>query len=62
MKTNTRHALLCTSAALLMLAKDSLDKMLGESPKTAAKVIRAIAIAMSRRLRMADGQLVEQQL
>ncbi len=47
---------------LLMLAKDSLDKMLGESPKTAAKMIRAIAIAMSRRLRMADGQLVEQQL
>ncbi|MDZ4338377.1 cyclic nucleotide-binding protein [Pseudomonas peli] len=51
-----------SDCSLLMLARDSLDKMLGEAPKTAAKVIRAIAIAMSRRLRMADGQLVEQQL
>jgi CRP-like cAMP-binding protein len=51
-----------SDCSLLILAKDSLDKMLGEAPKTAAKVIRAIAVAMSRRLRMADGQLVEQQL
>lgn len=51
-----------SDCSLLVLAKDSLDKMLGEAPKTAAKVIRAIAVAMSRRLRMADGQLVEQQL
>lgn len=51
-----------SDCSLLILAKDSLEKMLGEMPKTAAKVIRAIAIAMSKRLRMADGQLVEQQL
>jgi hypothetical protein len=36
--------------------------MLKDSPKAAAQVIRAIAVAMSKRLRMADGQLVEQQL
>lgn len=47
---------------LLILAKDSLDKMLNDAPKPAAKVIRAIAVAMSKRLRMADGQLVEQQI
>ncbi|WP_405120886.1 Crp/Fnr family transcriptional regulator [Pseudomonas leptonychotis] len=51
-----------SDCSVLILAKDSLDKMLSDAPKTAAKVIRAIAIAMSRRLRMADGQLVEQQL
>ncbi|MDX1297077.1 MAG: cyclic nucleotide-binding domain-containing protein [Pseudomonas sp.] len=47
---------------LLVLSKESLDKMLVEAPKSAAKVIRAIAVAMSKRLRMVDGQLVEQQL
>ncbi|HUE93706.1 cyclic nucleotide-binding domain-containing protein [Pseudomonas sp.] len=47
---------------LLILSKDSLDKMLQDAPKTAAKVIRSIAVAMSKRLRMTDGQLVEQQL
>ncbi|MHA6493887.1 cyclic nucleotide-binding domain-containing protein [Pseudomonas borbori] len=51
-----------SECTLLILAKDSLDKMLQEAPKPAAKLIRAIAVAMSKRLRMADGQLVEQQL
>jgi CRP-like cAMP-binding protein len=51
-----------SECTLLILAKDSLEKMLQEAPKAAAKVIRAIAVAMSKRLRMADGQLVEQQL
>lgn len=51
-----------SDCSLLILARNSLEKMLGEMPKTAAKVIRAIAIAMSKRLRMADGLLVEQQL
>ncbi|CAE6914114.1 MULTISPECIES: Crp/Fnr family transcriptional regulator [Pseudomonas] len=45
---------------LLSLGKDALDKMLQESPRTAAQVIRAIAVGMSRRLRMADGRLVNQ--
>jgi CRP/FNR family cyclic AMP-dependent transcriptional regulator len=47
---------------LLILSKESLDKMLVEAPKSAARVIRAIAVAMSKRLRMVDGQLVEHQL
>lgn len=47
---------------LLILSKDSLEKMLLDAPKSAANVIRAIAVAMSKRLRMVDGQLVEQQL
>lgn len=51
-----------SDCTLLMLAKDSLEKMLQENPKIAAQVIRAIAVAMSRRLRMVDGQLVEQQI
>ncbi len=47
---------------LLMLGKDSLEKMLAEAPRIAAKIIRALAVAMSRRLRMADGQLLAQQV
>jgi len=48
-----------TNCVLLTLSKDSLDKMLLEAPKTAAKVIRAVAVSLSRRLRMADGKLVD---
>ena len=48
-----------TDCTLLILSKDSLDKMLLETPRIAAKVIRAIAISLSRRLRMADGKLVD---
>jgi CRP-like cAMP-binding protein len=53
--------LAASSCILLNLGKDSLDKMLNEAPKIAAKIIRAIAIAMSRRLRMMDGQVLTQQ-
>lgn len=48
-----------TDCTLLTLSKDSLDKMLIEVPKFAAHVIRALAISLSRRLRMADGKLVD---
>ncbi len=51
-----------SGCTLLILAKDSLEKMLVEAPKAAAQIIRAIAVAMSKRLRMVDGQLVEQQV
>jgi len=50
-----------THSVLLTLSKDSLDKMLLEVPKNAAKVIRAVAVSLSRRLRMADGKLVDYQ-
>lgn len=50
-----------TDCTLLNLGKDSLDKMINEAPKVAAKIIRALAVALSKRLRMVDGQLLSQQ-
>lgn len=50
-----------TDCTLLMLSRDSLEKMILETPRIAAKVIRAIAVSLSRRLRMADGKLVDYQ-
>lgn len=50
-----------TDCYLLNLGKDSLDKMINDAPKVAAKIIRALAVALSRRLRMVDGQLLAQQ-
>ena len=60
-----RRSASCVAASdcqLLNLGKDSLEKMLNDAPKIAAKIIRAIAISLSRRLRMADGQLLSQQV
>lgn len=51
-----------TNCVLLTLSKDSLDKMLLEAPKTTARLIRAVAVSLSRRLRMADGKLVDHQI
>jgi len=51
-----------TDGVLMTLSKESLDKMLLEAPKTAARVIRAVAVSLSRRLRMADGKLVDHQI
>lgn len=50
-----------TNCTLLILSRDSLEKMILETPSIAAKVIRAIAVSLSRRLRMADGKLVDYQ-
>ena len=51
-----------TGCTLLTVSKESLDKMLAETPRTAADVIRVVAIALSKRLRMADGKLVDHQI
>jgi CRP/FNR family cyclic AMP-dependent transcriptional regulator len=51
-----------TDCTLLILSKESLEKMILETPRIAAKVIRAIAISLSKRLRMADGKLVDYQI
>ena len=51
-----------TDCVLLTLSKDSLDRMMDESPRMAAKVIRSVAVALSKRLRMADGRLVDHQI
>lgn len=48
-----------TDSVLLTLSKEALDKMLEEHPRIAAHVIRAISVSLSRRLRMAVGQLVD---
>lgn len=57
-----RRSAACQAAedsTLLTLSKEALDKMLEEHPRIAARVIRAIAVSLSRRLRMAVGQLVD---
>ncbi|MFJ4346761.1 Crp/Fnr family transcriptional regulator [Pseudomonas sp. NPDC089401] len=54
-----RRSASCVAASdcqLLTLGKDSLEKMLNEAPRIAAKIIRALAVALSKRLRMQDGQ------
>lgn len=56
-----RRSASCVAASncqLLNLGRDSLDKMLDETPKIAAKIIRALATSLSKRLRMVDGQLL----
>ncbi len=60
-----RRSATCIAASncqLLNLGKDSLEKMINEAPKIAAKIIRALAVSLSKRLRMADGQLAAQQI
>lgn len=46
-------------SVLLTLSREALEKMLEEHPRIGARVIRAIAVSLSRRLRMAVGQLVD---
>ena len=46
-------------SVILTLSQESLEQMLEEAPRTAANVVRAVAIALSKRLRMADGKLVD---
>jgi CRP/FNR family cyclic AMP-dependent transcriptional regulator len=48
-----------SDCATLILSRESLEQMINETPRIAAKVIRAIAVSLSRRLRMADGKLVD---
>ena len=57
-----RRSATCLAAEdsiLLTLSKEALDEMLEEHPHIGADVIRAIAVSLSRRLRMAVGQLVD---
>ncbi|AGZ36459.1 cyclic nucleotide-binding domain-containing protein [Pseudomonas sp. SWI6] len=54
-----RRSASCIAASdclLLTLGKDSLEKMLNEAPRIAARIIRALAVTLSKRLRMQDGQ------
>lgn len=57
-----RRSATCLASAeceLLMLSKEAMDRMLEEHPRIGARIIRAIAVGLSRRLRMAVGQLVD---
>lgn len=48
--------------SLLTLSGDSLDRMMETSPGLAARVVRIVAVSLSRRLRIADFKLTEHQL
>ena len=57
-----RRSATCRAAEdsiLLTLSREALGQMLEEHPRIGADVIRAIAVSLSRRLRMAVGQLVD---
>jgi len=45
------------SGRLLVLSQDALERMTEESPKIGSRVIRAVAISLSRRLRYMDYRL-----
>ncbi|MFE8072600.1 cyclic nucleotide-binding domain-containing protein [Marinobacteraceae bacterium S3BR75-40.1] len=51
-----------TDCTLLTLSRESLDRMLEEHPKVAAKVVRALAVSLSRRLRMIDFKVADHQI
>ncbi|MHB1300918.1 MAG: cyclic nucleotide-binding domain-containing protein [Burkholderiales bacterium] len=48
-----------TQCTLLALSKDALDSMILHTPAIAARVVRVVAVSLSKRLRLADGQLVD---
>jgi CRP-like cAMP-binding protein len=47
---------------LLTLSKSAMDTMLEEQPRIGAKVLRSVAVSLSRRLRLAVGRLVDHEL
>lgn len=60
-----RRSATCVAATpcnILTLSRDSLERMIDECPRIAARVIRAIAITLSRRLRVVDFKVAEHQL
>lgn len=48
-----------TPCSLLILSRESLDRLTEESPAIAAKVVRAVAVSLSRRLRLTDYHLAK---
>ncbi|MBS4098736.1 MAG: cyclic nucleotide-binding domain-containing protein [Sulfuricella sp.] len=44
---------------LLVLTKASMDALLTEKPRIGAEILRAIAISLSRRMRVSAGRLVD---
>lgn len=57
-----RRSATCVAASnciLLTLSKEAMDTMLEEQPRIGAKILRAIAISLSRRMRLTAGKLVD---
>lgn len=57
-----RRSATCKAASdcvLLMLSKEAMDIMLEEQPRIGAKILRTIAISLSRRMRLTAGKLVD---
>lgn len=60
-----RRSATCEAASdcsLLTLSKESMDNMLAHEPRIGAKILRAVAVSLSRRLRLAVGQLVDHEM
>lgn len=60
-----RRSATCLAAndcVLLTLSKEAMDSMLEEQPRIGAKILRAVAVSLSRRLRMAVGKLVDHEV
>lgn len=57
-----RRSATCVAASdcvLLTLSREAMDTMLEDQPRIGAKILRAVAVSLSRRLRMAVGKLVD---
>jgi CRP-like cAMP-binding protein len=48
-----------TDCVFLTLSKEAMDKMLEDQPRVGAKVLRTIAVSLSRRMRWTAGKLVD---
>jgi len=48
-----------TDCILVTLSREAMDEMLEYQPRTGAKILRAIAVSLSRRMRMTAGKLVD---
>lgn len=57
-----RRSATCMAASdciFLTLSKEAMDTMLEDQPRVGAKVMRALAISLSRRMRWTAGKLVD---
>ncbi len=60
-----RRSASCVAASdcqLLSLGKGALERVPTEAPKIAERIVRALAVALSKRLPMLDGQRLSQQV
>jgi CRP-like cAMP-binding protein len=48
-----------TDCVFLTLSREAMDTMLEDQPRVGAKILRAIAVNLSRRMRMTAGKLVD---